>query len=186
MAGGSRQTPSLRAELVAGAGDRLGHRRLAQLAAQRHHRHPDGVGERVGVLVPCPGASSSSNAHVRARPPSRLHRPSRAIPPITDAAWRQAPASERRAQVIGRSWSQPPAMKEARTPGAPRKTLIAATCCPALTELGYKDRTARHPTRTPAGHCRSDIVSDIETAADNSPAPLSHLVRLQRHGLPKG
>ena len=28
------------------------HRRVAQLAAQRHHGHPDGVGERVGVLVP--------------------------------------------------------------------------------------------------------------------------------------
>ena len=39
---------------VAGADDGLDHRRVAELAAQVHHRHPDGVGERVGVLVPHP------------------------------------------------------------------------------------------------------------------------------------
>ena len=36
------------------ADHRLDDRRLAELAAQRHDRDADGVGERVGVLVPHP------------------------------------------------------------------------------------------------------------------------------------
>ena len=43
-----------RVDPVARADHRLDDRRLAELAPQRHHRHPDGGRERVGVLVPDP------------------------------------------------------------------------------------------------------------------------------------